>query len=106
LTRLTAALRILLAGLVAARVRIRAIVAGLVLTLLVLLPRLLTQMRLILLTMLLALLGGSGFAMIVIVGVISHEWILLDAMIQPMEIQPIPARHVPRVAPVPSRLCT
>jgi len=29
-------------------------------------------------------LGGCGFAMIV-VGVMSHEWILLDAMIQPMK---------------------
>jgi len=77
-------MRILLAGPVAALVRFRAVVAGLALTLLVLLPRLLAQMRLVLLTVLLAVLGGCGFAMIV-VGVMSHEWILLDAMIQPMK---------------------
>lgn len=69
LTRLTAALRILLAGPVTALVRIRTVVAGFALALLVLLRLLLTQMRLVLLAV-------FGFSVIG-VEIVSHEWILL-----------------------------
>jgi hypothetical protein len=62
------ALRILLAGLVPALVRIRAVVAGFVLSLLVLLRGLLANL------VLLIVFGGlrAGFALIV-VGIISHD---------------------------------
>lgn len=90
-------MRILLAGLVAALIGIRAVVAGFVLALLMLLRLLLAQMRLILLAM-------PGFA-VIIVGAMSHECILLAAMIQPMKTQPASAGHVPMVARFGPRLC-